>query len=391
MAASPSSSVRSARSGGERQVVGDDTDRAPLVAQRGEQVEQLHPRAAVLAEGRLVEDEDRWRGGQRGRDRQASLLAAGERERVRLGQVGEVEPLEQLLRPLPRRGGVASPACSGPSASSSATDPARNWCSGSWNTVPMERTRRRAPPAPERLGPWPRRRAPRRRPRTRWSAGAGRRGAGPGSTCRSRSARRSPAPRRSALDVGRPAARAPAARKRERGPSARTSVGPRARCRAGGAGSGWSGTQIPAAASSSPWRAKTSAGGPSAITPPPASSTTHPVDQVDGLGDAMLDQEHRRPAAGDARRRMTSRTSAAPSGSRLAVGSSSSSRPGRSASDAGERQPLLLPAGEAHRSGDPGRTGSRPPRAPRRPAARSRPAGRSGSRGRRRRRRRRAP
>ena len=42
----------------------------------------------------------------------------------------------------------------------------------------------------------------------------------------------------------------------------------------------------------------------------------------------------------------TSRIAAAPSGSRLAVGSSSSSRPGRRASDAGDRQSLLLAAGE---------------------------------------------
>ena len=44
-----------------------------------------------------------------------------------------------------------------------------------------------------------------------------------------------------------------------------------------------------------------------------------------------------------------SRTSRTPAGSRLAVGSSSRIRPGPHREDAGERQPLLLPAGERRR------------------------------------------
>ena len=75
----------------------DHADGPALVAQAGEQVEQLDPRPPVLPKGRLVEHQDRWRGSQRGRHRQAAPFAAGQRERVRLRQVGEVEALEQLV------------------------------------------------------------------------------------------------------------------------------------------------------------------------------------------------------------------------------------------------------------------------------------------------------
>ena len=77
------------------------------------------------------------------------------------------------------------------------------------------------------------------------------------------------------LDRGRRQGGPLGARERERRPVGEhervAGRGPRA---GRGGGTGRSGTQIPAASSSSPWRAKTCHGAPSASTPPPASSTT---------------------------------------------------------------------------------------------------------------------
>ena len=75
-AGAPSRSARSASAVANGSVMGDEADRHAGIAQRGEQVEQLDRGSSVLPEGRLVEDQDRWLDDQRGRDREAALLAA---------------------------------------------------------------------------------------------------------------------------------------------------------------------------------------------------------------------------------------------------------------------------------------------------------------------------
>ena len=93
----------------ERPVVRRDADAATVVAQRRQQVDELAPRPPVLAERRLVEHEQAGRRGEGGRHRQPSLLAAGEREGIRLGEVGEPQPLEELVRARGRLAGGRLP------------------------------------------------------------------------------------------------------------------------------------------------------------------------------------------------------------------------------------------------------------------------------------------
>src|SRR5438046_4348920 len=78
-----------------------EADGASGVAKGREEREQLSAGARILPEGRFVEDEDRWRGGQGGRYRQPTLLAAGEGERVRRSQMRQAEPLQELGHPAP--------------------------------------------------------------------------------------------------------------------------------------------------------------------------------------------------------------------------------------------------------------------------------------------------
>ena len=139
----------------ERPVVRDEADAAARVTQRRQQAEQLAPGAPVLAERRLVEDEQRRRGGQRGGHRETSLLTAGQRERVRLGEAVRGGAARGARRRDVRRLAPSRPARRGPSSSSSRTDPVRNWCSGSWNTVPTWRTSSRAGQRAIGSSPWP--------------------------------------------------------------------------------------------------------------------------------------------------------------------------------------------------------------------------------------------
>ena len=69
-------------------VVGRDADAASVVAQRRQEVDELGPGPPVLAERRLVEDEQARRCREGRRHGQPPLLAAGQRERVRLREVG---------------------------------------------------------------------------------------------------------------------------------------------------------------------------------------------------------------------------------------------------------------------------------------------------------------
>ena len=127
----------------ERAVVRHEGDATPRVTERGQEMDELSPRAAILAECRLVEHEERRRRRQRGGDRQAPLLAAGEGERIAAARC--------VRRSRSRSSSARRPATSplslarfGPSRSSSRTEPVRNWCSGSWKTVPIRPTRSRA-------------------------------------------------------------------------------------------------------------------------------------------------------------------------------------------------------------------------------------------------------
>ena len=106
----------------------------------------------------------------------------------------EPQPLEQLVgAPAGAPPRPARPASARGAAPRGPTR-VRNWCSGSWKTVPMRRDElARAASARSARGR-ARPRAPRRRSRVRRAARAGRRAAARASTCRCRSARRWRAP-----------------------------------------------------------------------------------------------------------------------------------------------------------------------------------------------------
>ena len=72
--------------------------------------------------------------GQGGRHRQAPLLAARQRERVRGCQVRRVAGAPGARRPVDPAARRSGRCRRGPSSSSSRTIRARNWCSGSWKT-----------------------------------------------------------------------------------------------------------------------------------------------------------------------------------------------------------------------------------------------------------------
>ena len=78
-------------------VVRHGDDRAALVAQRREKRDELGPRARVLTEGRLVENEHARRRRERGGDREAPLLATGQRVGVRACERREPQPFEQFV------------------------------------------------------------------------------------------------------------------------------------------------------------------------------------------------------------------------------------------------------------------------------------------------------
>jgi hypothetical protein len=79
-------------------VVRREERRAPAVAVCRDECDEPGVGAAVLAERRLVQHEERRRRGQRGRHRETALLAAREREWIRGGEAGEPEALEQVHR-----------------------------------------------------------------------------------------------------------------------------------------------------------------------------------------------------------------------------------------------------------------------------------------------------
>lgn len=80
-------------------VVRDGDDGGAGVGECPEVPDDSVPRGPVLPGGRFVEHDDRWpRGDDRG-DGEPSLLAAGQRERVGLGEVGEAELAEERVRP----------------------------------------------------------------------------------------------------------------------------------------------------------------------------------------------------------------------------------------------------------------------------------------------------
>ena len=62
----------------------------------GQEAEELGEGAAILTERRLVKDQRVRRCRERGADRKPPLLATGERERVSRGELGEIEPLQQV-------------------------------------------------------------------------------------------------------------------------------------------------------------------------------------------------------------------------------------------------------------------------------------------------------
>ncbi len=74
------------------------------------------------------------RGGDHGADREPPLLTAGQREGLRRRGAGARERVEQLVHAGVH---VGQPRARGPTASSSRTLRATNWCSGPWNTVPI--------------------------------------------------------------------------------------------------------------------------------------------------------------------------------------------------------------------------------------------------------------
>ena len=92
---------------------------------------------------------------------------------------------------------------------------------------------------------------------------------------------------------------------------------------------GGPGTHTPAVARAAPCSAKTASGGPSAATPPPGVKHHDPIDERQPLGHPVLDQHHGGLTRGQQRPATAVRTRVAPSGSRLAVGSSSRRRSGR--------------------------------------------------------------
>ena len=87
------------RVAGEREVVRDEHDRRPRFAvERLEQLDDARAGVAVEIAGRLVGEEDARRVGERARDGDALLLAAGELRREVIEPVAEPDAREQLAR-----------------------------------------------------------------------------------------------------------------------------------------------------------------------------------------------------------------------------------------------------------------------------------------------------
>jgi hypothetical protein len=83
---------------GELAVMSHEEDGLPLSVQPPEELEHLGGRDRVEVAGRLVADDQLGVGGERPRDRDALLLAAGELGREVVGLVAETDELEVALR-----------------------------------------------------------------------------------------------------------------------------------------------------------------------------------------------------------------------------------------------------------------------------------------------------
>ena len=87
-----------AERGDELMVMGDDDDADAVAAQPVDEVDDLHPGAAVLPEGRLVENQHAWGGGERRGHGEPAFFASGQRVRVDVLVPAEVEAFEQIVR-----------------------------------------------------------------------------------------------------------------------------------------------------------------------------------------------------------------------------------------------------------------------------------------------------
>ena len=97
--------------------------------------DQLIAGDRVELRGRLVEHDQRGAAGERGAERDALELAAGQLRRRAVEQMGDPERERRLLDAARDRRG-RSPRFSRPNASSARTVPITTWVSGSWNSVP---------------------------------------------------------------------------------------------------------------------------------------------------------------------------------------------------------------------------------------------------------------
>ena len=90
-------------------VVLDHEEREAAAVQLADELHQPGDAALVHAAGHLVEQQHARLGGERARELEALALAGGERARVRVGLLGEPDPVEQLAGA--RRARAARRAC----------------------------------------------------------------------------------------------------------------------------------------------------------------------------------------------------------------------------------------------------------------------------------------
>ena len=83
----------------DRRVVLGAQDGGPAPRQRLEQVGDRRRPGRVELGGRLVEDEDARAHRHDARDRDALLLAAGQGERLAIGEVGDAQPRQRVVDP----------------------------------------------------------------------------------------------------------------------------------------------------------------------------------------------------------------------------------------------------------------------------------------------------
>ena len=125
-------------------VLGEHDRRAPLLVEPAQQPDQLVAGDRVELRGRLVEQHERRAPGERGAERDALQLAAGELVRRAVEQVGDAERERRLLDPA-RDGRGGQPAVLERKASSARTVPITICVSGSWSSVPQTAARSPGP------------------------------------------------------------------------------------------------------------------------------------------------------------------------------------------------------------------------------------------------------